>query len=79
MANTPKEISEYMRGIGKKGGATTMERFGREHFSNIAKSKKGSSWKWSPEKKGKRKPKDAISLQKSVVDSIIPPGPEMKQ
>jgi hypothetical protein len=61
-------ISEHMSTLGKKGGNTTLKRHGREHFSVIAKARKGTSttWAWDPKKKGKRKSKD-------VMDTITPP------
>lgn len=48
---------------GKKGGASTKERYGRDHFRNIAKSKKGLKYK----------KKVATDLQKDVIDDIVPP------
>jgi len=67
--DTKAIISEHMRANGKKGGSTTLKRYGKEHFSTIAKNRKGTTWKWGPDKKGKR----AKGLQKKDEGSIIPP------
>lgn len=53
-------ISEYMSEKGKKGGATTKKRYGREHFRELAKSKRGMHWSWAPDKKGPRAKKDGL-------------------
>ena len=41
----PKEVIEYMRTIGRKGGMINVAK-GKEYFSTIRKGKK-----WKPEKK----------------------------
>jgi hypothetical protein len=66
--DTKAIISEHMRAQGKKGGTSTRDRYGREYFVNIAKSRKGMTWKWGPDKKGKR----AKGLQKREGGSMIP-------
>jgi len=71
MSDINKIISDHMRSLGKKGGATTRERYGKEHFSQMAKSRKGSTWTWNPAKKGKRK-KKAEGLQKEGEGDMIP-------
>ena len=55
-----KEFSEYMRGLGKKGGLSTIERYGKEHMANLSRSRKGMSWTWA---KGKKPKKIAKGLQ----------------
>lgn len=72
-AQIKKIISENASKNGTKGGSTTKERYGREHFVNIARGKKGQTWTWDPAKKGPRKNKVATYLQKDVMSDIIPP------
>ena len=70
----PKQISAYMKQIGKKGGSETKKRYGKDYFVAIARSKKGMRWKWSPDKLKKAK-----DLQNNSTGAIIHTLPVKKQ
>jgi hypothetical protein len=49
-------ISEAARLLGKKGGKTTLERHGREHFSKASKARKSFKGGWPKGRPRKPKP-----------------------
>ena len=44
MSELDPKISDYMRSLGQKGGKTTTDRFGKEHFAKIGA--KGAKSRW---------------------------------
>lgn len=66
MTMTDKDIKEYFKKIGGRGGKATAERYGPDHFRKISRLKKGMTWTWNPAKKGKRKSKGLQSKQEGA-------------